>query len=76
MSLIWLPKKKSKVLAKYISCKCKSEFDFKKCNSYQKWNNDKKNYIWNPSTCNCVNGKYLASVIDDSITTYDEITKK
>ena len=54
----------------------KNVIDFKKCNSNQKWNNDKKNYIWNPSTCNCVNGKYLASVIDDSITTYDEITKK
>ena len=23
-----------------------------------------KDYIWNPSTCGCENGKYLASIID------------
>ena len=23
-----------------------------------------KDYIWNPSTCSCDNGKYLASIID------------
>ena len=23
-----------------------------------------KDYIWNPSTCSCENGKYLASIID------------
>ena len=27
----------------------------------------KKDYIWNPATCNCENGKYLASTIDDSV---------
>ena len=32
----------------------------------------KKN-IWNPSTCSCDNGKYLASVIDGSVITCDEI---
>ena len=26
-----------------------------------------KEYVWNPPTCNCENGKYLASIIDDSI---------
>ena len=31
----------------------------------------KKTYIWNPSTCNCENGKYLD--IDDSVITCDEI---
>ena len=25
-----------------------------------------KDYVWNPSLCNCGNGKYLASIIDDS----------
>ena len=27
----------------------------------------KKNYVWNPATCNCENGKYLASVMDKVI---------
>ena len=31
----------SKTLTKHISCKCKSKFDGGKCNSNQKWNNDK-----------------------------------
>ena len=25
-----------------------------------------KKIVWNPSTCNCENGKYLASIMDDS----------
>ena len=32
-----------------------------------------KDYIWNPVTCNCKNGKYLASIIDNSVITCDEI---
>ena len=32
-----------------------------------------KDYIWNPSTCTCKNSKYLASIIDDSVITCDEI---
>ena len=31
----------SKTLAKHISCECRCEFDDRKCNSRQKWNNDK-----------------------------------
>ena len=31
----------SKTLAKYVSCECKCKFDGRKCNSNQKWNNDK-----------------------------------
>ena len=31
----------SKTLKKHISCKCKSKIDGGKCNSNQKWNNDK-----------------------------------
>ena len=33
----------------------------------------KKYYIWNPAICSCKNGKYLASVIDDSGIACDEI---
>ena len=31
-----------------------------------------KCYIWNPATCSCENGKYLASFTDDSVITCDE----
>ena len=41
-----------------------------------------KDYIWNLATCSCQNGKYLATIMDDSgitfheiIETYDEKTK-
>ena len=33
----------------------------------------KKTYIWNPSAYSCKNGKYLASIIDDSVITCDEV---
>ena len=74
-----------KTLTEHISCECKFKFDVRKCNSVQKWNNDKcqyeckkhticeKDYIWNPATCSCENGKYLASVMDVSLITCDEI---
>ena len=75
----------SKTLAKHISCEWKCTFDEKKCNSYQWWNNDKyrckskkrhvceKDYVWNPATCNCENGKYLASIMDYSAITCNEV---
>ena len=75
----------SKTLKKHISRECKCRFYERKCNSDQLWNNDKyqceckkrhvceKVYVWNPSTCNCKNGKYLASIMDDSAITCDEI---
>ena len=31
----------SKMLTKYISCECKCNYDGRKCNSDQKWDNDK-----------------------------------
>ena len=31
----------SKSLTKHISCECRCEFDSRKCNLKQKWNNDK-----------------------------------
>ena len=67
----------SKTLTKHKSCKCKCKFDGRKCNSNQKWNNGKcqreckkhdickKDYIYNPATCSCKNGKYLANIRDD-----------
>ena len=66
-------------------CECKCKFDGRKCNSDQKWINDKcrceckkhdiceKDYIWDPATCSCKNGKYLASIDDDSVITCDEV---
>ena len=72
----------SKILTKFISCRCECKFDGKKCDPNQKWNNDecwcecknlekhhvcKKDYIWNPTTSSYENGKYLASIIDDSM---------
>ena len=84
----------SKTLTNGISCECKCKFDGKKCNANQWLNNNKcrceckkhhiceKFYVWNPATCNCENGKYLASIIDNSgiicdnvIKSYDEETK-
>ena len=36
----------------------------------------KKDYIWNPFTCSCQSGKYLASIIDNSVITCDEIIEE
>ena len=33
------------------------------------------NYIWNPATCICENGKYLRSSIGDSVITCNGIIK-
>ena len=33
-------------------------------------------YIWKPATCCCKNGKYLGSIIDDSVISCDEIIEK
>ena len=30
-------------------------------------------YIWNPATCSCENGKYLGIIINDSVITRYEI---
>ena len=66
----------SKTLTKHISCECKCKFDETKCNSNQWWNNDKfwcesKKHLISEkdcleSTCNCENGKYIASIMDNS----------
>ena len=36
----------------------------------------KKIYIWNRAICSCENGKYLATIIDDSMITYDKVIKE
>ena len=74
-----------KTLTKHISCECKCTFDETKRYSNQWWNNDirpcqckkhhicEKDYIWNPGTCICENGKYLASITGGSVITCDDI---
>ena len=32
-----------------------------------------KDYVWNSATCNFENGKYLASIMDDSLIMCDEV---
>ena len=36
----------------------------------------KKNYIKNPASCNCENGKYLGSNTGESVITYDGTIEK
>ena len=78
----------SNILTKHISWKCECKFDGRKCNSNQKWNNNKyqcecknlkehnafkKGYIWNSATCSCENVKYVGSLTDDSVIMCDQI---
>ena len=69
----------NKALTKHISCECKCKVDGRNCNPDQWWRIDKKrhlcekDYVWNPGTCNCENGKYLASIMDDSSIMCNEI---
>ena len=41
----------------------------------EKWHVCEKDYIWNPATCSYGNGKYLASIMDNSAIPRDEITE-
>ena len=75
----------SKTLTKHLSCEGKCKFDNRNCNSNQSWNNDKcrckcekhniseKDYIQNPATFSCKNGKYLTNIMGDSVITCDGI---
>ena len=67
-------RKKAKTLVNYISCDCKCKFDSTSCNSDQKRNNDKCQFVckkyhtcnsWNPNTCACENTRYLKTIVDD-----------
>ena len=61
MFLILLQEQMNQILTNDISCECNCEFDGRKCNSIQKWNNKcceykhicEKVYTWNPATCSC-----------------------
>ena len=59
---------KLKLLKKHISCACTYKFE-----NSRKY---KKDYIWNTAICSCENGKYLASIIDDSVITCDAIIEE
>ena len=71
-----------------IECGFQKKQNGRKRNSKQKWNNSKgrcactnpkehngfkKDYIWNLATCSCENGKYVGSIIVDSLIRCDEI---
>ena len=43
------------------------------CKNPKEHNACEKYYLWNPSTCTCENGEYLASIINDSVIICDEI---
>ena len=72
-----------KTLTKHISHECKCKFNGRKCNSNQKWNNDKcwceckkhhlseKYYIWNSATCMIT----CDEIIDTEVKPYDEEAK-
>ena len=42
---------------------------------YKNIHDCEKDYVWNPSKCICENGKYLASIMDDSTIICDEVIK-
>ena len=48
-------------------CACENSKEHRLC---------EKDYIWNPATCSCENGKYLASIIDDLVIMCDEIIRQ
>ena len=72
-------KNESKIILKTNHANININLVVQKCNSNQKWNNDKyrcecKMYhicgndsVWNPSICIYENGQYLASIIHDSV---------
>ena len=43
-------------------------------NEYKKYHISEKDHIWNPSTCDCENGKYLTIIMNDSTIICDEVT--
>ena len=70
-----------------VSCECKCRFHGRKWNTDQCLDNNKcvceckkrhvheKYYSWNPATCSWENGKYLASIIDNSKVMCDEVVE-
>ena len=46
--------------------------DWCDCKNLKQHHVCEKDYIWNPATCSCENGNYLANIVNDSVTTCDE----
>ena len=75
---------KAKTLIEHILFDCKCKFGSTSCNSNQERNNEtwqfecrnyctcEKDHSWNPATCTWENGKYLGSIIGDSVIICDE----
>ena len=57
----------------FDGCKCNSNENWKTNKCRCEWKNPEehyacqKDYIWNPHTCSCENGKRLVSTIDGSM---------
>ena len=81
----------SKILAKHTSSECKCKFDGRnviqiksgitinvgaKVKIKKNIACAKNDYIWNPATCYCENGKYLTSIINNSVITCVEIMEE
>ena len=74
-----------KISVQHISCNCKRKLTVQRViqiknrimthvNVHIKINiHAKKYYRWNPSTCICENGKYLNSIINESVIVCDEL---
>ena len=54
-------------------CECKNPKILCMCQKYFIWILFGFYFIWNPATCSCENGKYLASIMDNSMIMWDEI---
>ena len=76
---------KSKIITKYISCKCKSEFDGRTYKSNQKWNHNKcwckckQISMWKRlylESCYMCLEKYLLSIPDNLVITSDKIIEE
>ena len=70
-----------KILTKHVSYECKCKLDSRKCNLNQQWHNDKSlcGYKYpkehHPATSTCKNGKYLETILANSVIVCDKIIK-
>ena len=66
MNVNWIIENVIQIKSEKCRCECKNRKEHYVC---------KKDYIWNPAICNCKNGKYSGSIIDNLVITYDETIK-